>query len=224
MSTLLPPSLEPAQPTPVPMSGPLPREIVLALANWQNLRKNGWTLTDAMATLEGLLRAGELALESGRESLSRALDAFSLYFGFLVDSEVTTLNPAQSQTLAKLEGAVLGLLRAEQSERQMAAPVSERKVILLLAPDLPFWQAIADRLDGGAFRIEHFANPDALMLRLNARIPSAVLIDQDFLPDLPTVADRLERSHEAGTLGTTLLYFNRSRDSRARGLALAGPS
>lgn len=207
-------------PTAQPM--PLPREIVVALSRWQKLRKSEWLLPEAIATLDGLLRAGEMAMQSGRESLSRALDAFSLYLRYLVDSEVSAPNPSQLQSLGKLEESVLALLRAERDERQTAAAPDQRKAILVLAPDDQFWQTFVSRLDVESFRLECFTQAQPLVLRLEALTPAALLIDQHFLSDLGVVADRLESKHETGTLGATVLYFNRNRDTRARNRALSG--
>ncbi len=197
---------------------PLPRDIVLALARWQKLRKSEWLLPEASATLDALLRAGELAMHSGRESLSRALDGFSLYLSFLVDSGIAAPNASQTQSLGKLEEAVLAQLRAD---RTPAAPADERKAILLLAPEVQFWQTIVERLQAGMFRVEHVTASDELLHKLDSALPVAVLIDQDFRGDLGQVARRLEGTHTAGTLGATVLYFNRNRDTRARNQALS---
>lgn len=200
---------------------PLPRDIVLALSRWQTLRRSGWELLEASATLEGLLGAGELALQSGREALSRALDAFSLYLSFLVDSGAVEPNASQLHSLGKLEEAVLALLRAERSERAPDAAPDERKAILLLVPQVQFWQTIIERLQSGAFRVEHCTRVDELLRKLDSLVPAAVLIDEDHLGDLTQIASRLEGMHVAGTLGATVLYFNRQRDTRARNQALA---
>lgn len=223
MSTLMPVQMEPPRPLlPLVPQPALPEEILGALRRWQNIRKNGWLLVDAVISRADLFHAGELALASGRDSLSRALGGLAQYLGFLVDSEVVALSPPQLQGLAKLESCVLGLLRAERAERQLAAPPDNRKVVLLLAPELPLWQCIVDRLNLGSYRIERFAQAEPMVRRLNAPGAAAVLIDEDFLLDLGSVADRLEGIHEAGSLGTTVLFFNRNRDPQVRNLALRG--
>lgn len=218
MSTISPQPLPSARVRPLALPTSLPREIIAALTRWQNLRKGAWLIADAAEVLNGLSYARTLAFDSGREALARALDALSLYLGFLLDGDALVAQPKQLQRLARLEESILVLLRAE---RGLAVVPDERKLIVLLAPTTPLWQAIVARLDAARYRVERYAEPAQLFRRSSPAVPAAVLIDQQFLSDLHPVTQHLENAAGPDALGSTVLYFNRSRDADARSRALA---
>lgn len=202
----------------VPIVLPLPREIVSALTRWQALRKGQWTLPDARLALAGLTNAVQLARDSARPALAQTLQELVLYLGFMIDGEVSAPNTTQWQKLIRLEEAVLAILRAE---RTPAPVVDPRKRILLLAPEDELWRTVAQRLDTPLHKVERFGEALQLLSKLEPMGVAAVLIDQDFLMDLGSVADRLEGARSAEALGATVIYVNRGRDLNARMLALS---
>ncbi len=208
----------------MPTLAPIPRDVIAALSRWQALRKGHWTAKDAGFAQSALLRASELAAQTQREALARALTDLESYLGVLVDGDVATPNPTQLHRLGKLEEAVLAVLRAERDANAAAssAPAvseDERKRLLVLAPETPLWRDFIERLSAGPLRVERFQQTSQLLQAMEPGL-AAVLIDQDFLADLRAVADRLERARGAEALGATVLYLNRSRDAGARVAAL----
>ncbi|MFO1494409.1 MAG: response regulator [Lysobacterales bacterium] len=194
---------------------PLPREIISALAQWQSLRKGAWsTLTAEQAHL-ALLKAAQLASSSARAPLAVSLNELALYLGFLVDAGIAP-NPAQLQRLARLEEAALNLLRAERG----GSVADSRRRVLMLAPDTPLWRELARRLDGPEHRVERYGDALALLDKLDPTTLAAVVIDQDCLMDLGSIADRLEGARSAEALGASVIYVNRDRRFDDRILAL----
>jgi len=204
---------------------PVPQAVVAGVSGWQRLRKGQWSAQQAKAVHDDLQLATITANEYGHEALKRALHELTLCVGILAES-ADVPSPAQMQELAKLEAKVLTPLRildSAPSSTATAAPAASAsgKHILVLAPELPIWGDLLDRLRTDQHVIETFADSALLLQKLQSSRPSAVLVDQDFLMDLGTVADRLEGNRGAEALGATILYFNRSRDPAKREQALA---
>ncbi len=207
-------------------SAHVPQVIVAGVSSWQSLRKGQWSSAEAQAVRDGLLLATKTAYENGHEVLTRALSELALCVGFLADSEASEPSPAQLQKLDGLEAQVLATLRmlhAVPESAPAAAPTTPdpRKRILVLAPEMPIWDELVDRLRAGQQVVETCTDSELLLKKLNAPGLIAVLIDQEFLMDLGTVADQLEGSRGAEALGATVIYFNRSRDPANRELALS---
>ncbi len=204
----------------------VPEVIVTGVASWQSLRNGRWSSTEAQVVRDGLLLATKAAYESGHQVLTRALSELALCVGFLADSEASDPSPAQMQQLDGLEAQVVAALRTlgvAPETAPAATPTAPdlRKRILVLAPELPIWEDLVQRLGAGQQLVETCSDSDLLLKKLNASGLIAVLIDEDFLMDLGTVADQLESSRGADALGATIIYFNRSRDSANRDLALS---
>ena len=204
----------------------MPRAIVTGVVGWQSLRKGPWSSTDAQAVRDGLLLAAKTAREYGHDALTVALNELALCVGILADSTASEPNRAQMQKLGGLEFQVLAALRAlggAPESARVASPTApvERKCILVLAPEIRIWSELVSRLRASQYLIETCADSELLLEKLQAPRLSAVLIDQDFLMDLGTVADQLERNRGAEALGATVIYFNRSRDPESRELALS---
>lgn len=208
------------------MSEQVQKAIIKGVANWQVFRKGQWSSAKSQSVRDGLLLATKAAYETGNEVLTRALSELALCVGFLADSATSEPSPAQMQKLEDLEGQVLAeirLLRVMPELAQATATIAPdlRKHVLVLAPAVPLWDELADRLRKGNQVVEMCSDPGVLFNRLNAARLSAVLIDQDFLMDLGTVADRLEGNRGAEALGATVIYVNRDRDPENRELALS---
>jgi CheY-like chemotaxis protein/EAL domain-containing protein (putative c-di-GMP-specific phosphodiesterase class I) len=205
---------------------PLADAISTGFASWQALRKGQWALKEAQAVRDGLLLATKTAYENGNEALSRALSELALCVGILADSEASEPSPAQMKKLDGLEAhvlAALSTLRAApvpEPAPAQAAPVT-RKRMLVLAPGILIWDELVARLRAGQHVVEICTDAKLLLEKLNAPGLIAVLIDQEFLMDLGTVADQLESDRGAEALGATVIYFNRSRDPENRELALS---
>lgn len=202
----------------MPTATPHAHPVVAALSRWQSLRKGAWSLAEASAVQDELLAAIDLLSDSASGPLARSLTDLALYLGFLVDGDSAGPNAAQRQKLAQLEEAALEVLRGASGGDPRAIT---RKQILVLAPDLPLWRTLVERLASGSHAIERFSDAGELLSRLDPAALAALLIDQDFLMDLGTIADRLEAARGSGALGATVIYVNRSRDVRARLLALS---
>lgn len=198
-------------------TSPLPKAIVATLSRWQALRKSGWALETARQVHAELGTAVVAAATSGREPLERALHELAVYLASLVDGEIAQPTQTQWQRLGQLERAILELLQAERS----SSAADTRKLLLVLAPVTPLWQDLVSQLAGGSVRVEHHQEVSSLLVRLDPAQLAAVLIDQDHLMDLGSVADRLEGGRKAESLGASIIYFNRSRDPEARALALS---
>lgn len=196
---------------------PLPKTIIATLGRWQALRKSGWALELARQVNVELGQAMAAAAGSGREPLARALQELTMYLAPLVDGEIAQPTAMQWQRLGQLERTILEILQAERT----ASAGDTRKVLLVLAPASPLWQDLVGQLSGGSVRVEQHREAGTLLARLDPAQLAAVLIDQDHLMDLGSVADRLEGSRKAESLGASIIYFNRSRDPEARALALS---
>ena len=208
-------------------TGPyIPEVVITQFASWQALRKGQWASTQAQTVRDGLLLATKTAYENGHETLTRALSELALCVGFLADSETGEPSLAQMQKLDALEAQVLAALselRAAPESKPAAtlsAPIP-RKHILVLAPEIPIWGELVDRLQADQQVIETCSESQLLLKKLHAPGLVAVLVDQDFLMDLGTIADQLEGNRGAEALGATVIYFNRSRDPENRELALS---
>jgi CheY-like chemotaxis protein/EAL domain-containing protein (putative c-di-GMP-specific phosphodiesterase class I) len=204
----------------------IPDEIATGFARWQALRNGRWVLTEAQAVRDGLLLATKTAYENGYEALTRALSELALCVGILADSEASEPSPAQMQKLDGLEAQVLtamGEQRAAPDSEPVAALAAPmpRKRVLVLAPEIPIWGELVDRLRAGQQVVETCTDSEQLLKSLHQPGLIAVLIDQEFLMDLGTVADQLEGDRGAEALGATVIYFNRSRDPESRELALS---
>lgn len=197
---------------------PMPPEVFSALSRWQALGDGPWSLPEATAVHSDLLAAIDLVTDSAQAPLARSLSDLALYLGFLVDGDSAGPNAAQRQKLALLEAATLEILHAAPAGR----PAQDaRKLILVLAPDSPLWRGLVERLACDTHAIECFSDAGQLLTRFDPAALAALLIDQDYLMDLGTIADRLESSKVAGALGATVIYVNRSRDFKSRLLALS---
>jgi DNA-binding response OmpR family regulator/EAL domain-containing protein (putative c-di-GMP-specific phosphodiesterase class I) len=194
----------------------LPKTIIATLGRWQALRKSGWALDLARRVHSEMGTAITAAAGSDREPLARALQELAMYLASLVDGEIAQPTAAQWQRLGQLERSILAILQTERN----ASAGDARKVLLVLAPESPIWQDLVAQLSGGSVRVEHHRDAATLLARLDPAQLAAVLIDQDHLMDLGSVADRLEGSRKAESLGASIIYFNRSRDPEARALAL----
>lgn len=204
----------------------LPRAIVAGVAGWQALRKGRWSTQAAHTAADGLKRAVQVANEHGDEVLVRALSDLALGVALLAEGQDGGPSAEQLRRLAQLEAPVLAALRQlRDSPDALAAdstPAADPgKRILVLAPELPIWTELADRLRADQQQVQRFSDPQQLVRQLRTPGLSAVLIDQDFLMDLGTVADQLEGHRGADALGATVVYFNRSRDPANRELALS---
>jgi hypothetical protein len=83
------------------------------------------------------------------------------------------------------------------------------------------WDERVGRLQAGQQVAETCTYAKFLLEKLHAPRLIAVLIDHELLMDLGTVADQLESDRGAEAPGATVIYFNRSRDSKNRDLALS---
>ncbi|MEO7934739.1 MAG: response regulator [Dokdonella sp.] len=208
------------------MSEQFPTVIAEKVEAWRQFRKGPWSSANSQSVRDGLLLATKAAYETGHEVLTRALSELALCVGFLADSADSGPSPAQVQKLDDLERQVIAAIRMLRVEPEVApaaastAPVL-RNHILVLAPRMPLWNELADRLRKDKQQVELCSDSGLLLSKLNAPGLSAVLIDQEFLMDLGTVADQLEGTRGAEALGATVIYVNRIRDPGNRELALS---
>ncbi len=197
----------------------LPTIVYDSMRRWQALRRKGWSQPDAGKILPLLNQAGQKLNAQGESDIAKALSHFTLYLTSMVDGDVRQLPEAQRERLAKLEQAVLNLLRQYRDNDNAAL---NRSIVLCLSGDEELFAGIRNGLESEGLSVTRHVRPTALLARLDDPQIAAILVDEGHLGALGAIADRLELNRGQNELGPSVVFLNRSRELQRRLLALSG--
>lgn len=197
----------------------LPNLVYDSMRRWQALRRKGWSLPEAAKILPLLNQAGQKLSAQGESDIAKALSHFTLYLTSMVDGDVRQLPDAQRERLAKLEQAVLKLLREYRDNDNVAL---NRTIVLCLSGDEELYAGIRSGLESEGLSVTRHARPTELLARLDDSRIAAILVDEAHLGALGAISDRLELNRGKNGLGPSVVFLNRSRELQRRLLAISG--
>jgi len=199
-------------------NGELPTIVYDSMRRWQALRRKGWSLPGASKLLPMLATAGQQLSAQGESDIAKALTHFTLYLTSMVDGDVRKLPEAQRERLAKLEQAVLKLLREYRDNDNAAL---NRSIVLCLSNDEELYTGLSHGLESEGLSLSHHSRATELLARLDDSRIAAILVDESQLGALGAISDRLELTRGQNGLGPSVVFLNRTRQLQSRLLALS---